>query len=62
MSAEDKEMFQLSSKCYICDKLFDVGDNRVRDHRHITGKCRGSAYSDCNINIQLTKKNSCNTS
>ena len=32
MSAEDEERFQLSNKCWISDKLFDVGDNKVRDH------------------------------
>ena len=38
MSAEYEESFQLSNKCYICDELFDRGDNTVRDHCHITGK------------------------
>ena len=38
MSAEDEELFQLSSKCWICDKLFDVGDDKVTDHCHVTGK------------------------
>ena len=31
-------------KCWICDKLFDLGDNKVRDHCHVTGKYRGSAH------------------
>ena len=26
------------------------------DHCHVTGKCRGAARWDCNINFQLTKK------
>ena len=26
MSAEDEQIFQLSNKCWKCDKLFDVGD------------------------------------
>ena len=39
----------------ICNKLFDVGDNKVRDHRHITGKYRGSAHWSCNINLKPTK-------
>ena len=38
MSAEDEELFQLSSKFWICDKLFDVGDDKVTDHCHVTGK------------------------
>ena len=55
-SAKDEERFQLSNKCWICYKLFDVGDNNVRDHSHITGKYRGSPHWSCNINLGLTKK------
>ena len=56
MSAEDKERFKLSNSYWICDKLFDVGDDKVRDHCHITGKYRGAARWSCNINLKLTKK------
>ena len=56
MSAEDEERFQLSNKCWICDKLFDAGDNKVRNYRYVIGKYRGSAHWSCNINLGLTKK------
>ena len=56
MSAKDEERFQSSNKCWICDKLIDLGDNKVRDHDHITGKYRGSAHWNCNINLKLNKK------
>ena len=55
MSAEDEELLQLSSKCWICDTFFDVGDDKVRDHCHVT-KYRGSAQWSCNVNLKLTKK------
>ena len=55
MPAEDEERFQSSSKYWICNKLFDVGDNKVRDHDHITGKYRGPAHWSCNINLKLAK-------
>ena len=29
ISAEDEENFHLSNSCWICDKLFDVGDDKV---------------------------------
>ena len=29
MSEEDEQIFQLSNKCWTCDKRFDVGDNEV---------------------------------
>ena len=35
---EEEERFQLASSSWICDKLFDVGDDKVRDHCHITEK------------------------
>ena len=31
MSAEDDERFHLSNNCWICDKFFDVEDNKKRD-------------------------------
>ena len=56
MSAEDEQSFQLINTCWICNKLFDAGDNKVRDHCHVIGKYRGSAHWSCNINLKLTKK------
>ena len=55
-SAEEKERFQLSSSCWICNKLFDAGDDKARDHLHITEKYRGAAHWSCNINLKLSKK------
>ena len=37
-------------------KLIDNDEEKVRDHCHVTGKFRGAAHWDCNINFQLTKK------
>ena len=41
-------------------KIFDNDyvdtDLKVRDHCHITGKYRGSAHRDCNINVRLNHK------
>ena len=56
MSAEEEDRFQLSSSCLICNKLFDVGDDKVRDHCHIAGKYRGAAHWSCSINLELSKK------
>ena len=41
ISAEE-ERFQLTNSCWIYDKLFNVEDDKVRDHCHITGKYRGA--------------------
>ena len=54
--SEKEEQFQSSNTSWICEKLIDNDDEKVRDHCHITGKFRGAAHWNCNINFQLTKK------
>ena len=56
ITAEEEEKFQLTNSCCICDKLFNVGDDKVRDHCHITGKYGGAAYRSCNISLKISKK------
>ena len=48
-------MFQQSNNCWICKKLIDNDEEKVRDHCHGTGKFRSAAHWDCNINFRLTK-------
>lgn len=38
--------------CHIYKK--ELADIRVRDHCHVTGKFRGAAHNDCNINYKST--------
>ena len=56
MSVEEEETFQLTNSCWVCDKLFDLGDDKARDHCHITGKYKGAVHWSCNINLKLSKK------
>ena len=56
MMSEEEGQFQSSNTCWICEKLIDDDDEKVRDHCHVTGKFRGAAHCNCNINLQLTKK------
>ena len=56
MTAEENKKFERSSTCWICGKLIDIGDNKVIDHCHITGKYRGSSNWKCNINLKISKK------
>ena len=53
MCLENGKRFQSSNKCWICNKLFADEDKKVRDHDRITGKYRGSAHSDCNLQLIL---------
>ena len=46
MSEEEKHLFQQSSSCWICERLIDYDNEKVR----------GAAHWDCNINFQLTKQ------
>ena len=46
MTEEEKNLFQESSNCWICKKLIDDDDGKVRDHCHVIGKFRGAAHWD----------------
>ena len=53
---EEEHLFQQSNTYWICKKLIDNDDEKVRDHSHITSKLKGAAHWSCNIKFQLTKK------
>ena len=38
------------------DNEYVVNDVKVRDHCHITGKNRGSAYRGCNVSFKSNHK------
>lgn len=37
---EDKHEFNDATYCWICKRLFDDDNDKVRDHSHFTGKYR----------------------
>ena len=51
MTEEDEINFNKETICHICEKELD--ENKVRDHDHFTGKYRGAAHYDCNINYNF---------
>ena len=53
MTKEDEEKFLKANECHICNKKYTDKDIRVRDHCHITGKYRGSAHQECNLQLRL---------
>ena len=44
MSEEEEHLLQQSNSCWICEKLIDNNDEKVRDHCHVTGKFRDAAH------------------
>ena len=56
MPIEEEELFQEANKCWICDRLFELTNEKVRDHCHVTGKFRGAAHFSCNANFKITKR------
>ena len=56
MTDEEEDLFQKSNNCWICKKLIDNDEDKVRDHCHVTGKFRGAPLKSCHLNFQLTKK------
>ena len=56
MTNKEKYQFQSSTICWICEKLINDDDEKVRDHCHIIASFRGLDRWNWNINLQLTKK------
>ena len=64
---ENELDFQNSTRCYICGEEYTdeeelvyingrkhkILNHPVRDHCHITGKYRGSAHNNCNLQLRL---------
>ena len=47
---EDEKQFNNASDCWICGE--ELGNDRVRDHCHYTGRYRGAAHNSCNLNYR----------
>ena len=47
---EDRKQFNKASDCWICGE--ELGNDRVRDHCHYTGRYRGPAHNRCNLKFR----------
>ena len=45
---KEEEIFQSTTLCWFCENSIIGG--KVRDHDHLTGKYRGAACNECNLN------------
>jgi len=50
LTRDELDRFNSATHCYVCEKPFAPDDSRVRDHCHLTGRYRGPAHSNCNLN------------
>ena len=50
---ENKKQFNKASDCWICGE--SLGNDRVRDHCHFTGRYRGPAHNSCNLKYRKPK-------
>ena len=53
LTPKEIEKYKKSKKCYICFKLFTGKNPKVRDHCHYTGRYRGAAHSNCNLQYKI---------
>ena len=65
LTNEEKETHENQKNCYICEEEFCTNKNnekefrkmwKVRDHCYYTGKYRGAAHSNCNLNYKIPKE------
>ena len=56
MTQEDEKHFRNNNICWFCEQEI-LDDTKVRDHCHLTGKYRGPAHYNCNINVKQKQSN-----
>ncbi|XP_029660134.1 uncharacterized protein LOC115233720 [Formica exsecta] len=54
LTPDEWERFMSATHCRVCDRPFESEDACVRDHCHLTGRYRGPAHSNCNLNYKET--------
>ena len=55
LTDQENESCENQIFCYICKKGLTNDNKKVRDHCHLTGKCRGAAHNKCNMNYKISK-------
>ena len=53
LTKEEEDDYSKENICYICKKEFN--NDKVRDHCHFTGKCRGAAHNTYNLKYKIPK-------
>ena len=55
MTEEDNQDFENNNICRYCEKYIET--NKIRDHCHLTGKYRGPAHNECNLQVKQKDSN-----
>ena len=53
MTMHDKLVYDNSTLCHICNE--ELGEDRVRDHCHLSGKFWAAAHEICNLKYTVPK-------
>ncbi|XP_048582217.1 uncharacterized protein LOC125561810 [Nematostella vectensis] len=53
MTPKDKIAYNDATHCHICEG--ELGEDKVLDHCHLTGKYRGAAHNACNLDHKIPK-------
>ena len=51
MARHNELVYDNSTNCHICNE--ELGEDRVRDHCHLSGKFRGAAQEVCNLKYKV---------
>lgn len=51
--AAERKRFQAATECHICEK--ELGEDKVRDHCHLTGLFRRASHNMCNLQYRISK-------
>ena len=57
MTEVDEQHFKTKDGCHICGEKYTDKDVHIRDHRHITGKFRGSAHQEYDLKSRIKPEN-----
>lgn len=50
LSSRERENFDSAQICYLCET--ELGEDKVHDHCHLTGKYRGACHNSCNLRVK----------
>ena len=53
LTPKELERNRKAKNCHICFKTFTIKNRKVRDHCHYSGKYRGAAHRNCNLQYKI---------